>query len=79
MDIEASNNLLVEYKDVFEGLGCLQGDHHIDIDQSIPPVQHASHRTPVALKKKLKQKIDEMEKTASLQKLMNRQRGKAAW
>ena len=60
MDTEAINNLLVEYKDVFVGLGCLQGDYHVDIDQSISPVQHAPRRTPVALKKKLKQKIDEI-------------------
>ena len=30
VDTEVSeNNLLVEYKDVFEGLGYLQGDYHI--------------------------------------------------
>ena len=69
VDTEAINNLLVEYKDVFEGLGCLQGDYHIDIDQSIPPVQHAPRRTPVALKKKLKQKIDEMEKKGVIAKV----------
>ena len=71
MDTEAINNLLVEYKDVFEGLGCLQGDYHIDIEQSIPPVQHAPRHTPVVLKKKLKQKIDQMEKKVTLQKLTN--------
>ena len=54
--VGSENSLLVQYKDVFEGLGCLQGDYHIDIDNSVPPVQHAPRRTPVALKKRLKQK-----------------------
>ena len=67
--VGSENSLLVQYKDVFEGLGCLQGDYHIDIDNSVPPVQHAPRRTPVALKKRLKQKIDEMEKKGIIAKV----------
>ena len=65
----SENSVLVEYNDVFEGLGCLQGDYHIDIDKSVLPVQHAPRRTPVALKKRLKQKIDEMEKKGIIAKV----------
>lgn len=50
-----------EYQDIFKGLGCLQGEHHIDIDKAVSPVQHAPRRTPVALKERLKQKIQEIE------------------
>ena len=36
MDTVVVNNLLMEYKDMFEGLGYVSaGDYHIDIDHSI--------------------------------------------
>lgn len=50
-----------EYADVFEGLGCLPGEYHIEIDSTVPAVQHAPRRAPVALKAKLKEKITELE------------------
>ena len=39
--IDHEDTLLADYKDVFEGLGCLPGDYHIEIDHTVPPVQHA--------------------------------------
>ena len=69
VDTEVSkNSLLAEYNDVFEGLGCLQGDYRIEIDHSVPPVQHAPRHTPVALKKRLKQKLMKWNEKASLQR-----------
>jgi hypothetical protein len=52
--------ILQEYQDVFTGLGCLEGEYHIDIDPSITPVQHTPRRVPVALRKSLQEKIDSM-------------------
>ena len=59
----ASNEdaLLQEYKDVFDGLGCLPDDYHIAIDPNVPPVQHAPRRAPVALKAKLRDKLRDLE------------------
>ena len=51
-------DLIDQYKDVFEGLGCLDGDYHIELDPSVPPVQHIPRRVPVALKEQLKVKLD---------------------
>ncbi|XP_014662711.1 PREDICTED: uncharacterized protein K02A2.6-like [Priapulus caudatus] len=58
-----------EYSDVFKGLGCLQGEYHIEIDPEIRPVQHAPRRVPVPLKDRLKDKIDHMEKQGIIAKV----------
>ena len=53
-------DLIDQYKDVFEGLGCLEGDYHIELDSSVSPVQHVPRRIPVALKEQLKVKLDSL-------------------
>ena len=55
------DTLIREYRDVFEGLGCLPGEYQIEIDSKVSPVQHAPRRAPVALKAKLKEKLHELE------------------
>ena len=67
--VNREDTLLADYKDVFKGLGCLTGNYHIEIDHSVRPVQHAPRRTPVALKKRLKEKIDEMEQKGIIAKV----------
>ncbi|PFX33792.1 Retrovirus-related Pol polyprotein from transposon 17.6 [Stylophora pistillata] len=56
------DKLMRDFEDVFTGLGCLPGEYDIEIDPDIRPVEHTPRRVPVALKAKLKEKIDEMEK-----------------
>ena len=51
-------DMIDQYKDVFEGLGCVEGDYHIEFDSSVSPVQHVPRRVPVALKEQLKVKLD---------------------
>ncbi len=51
-----------EYKDVFEGLGCLPGEHRISIDDTVAPVVHACRKVPFALREKLKEELARMEK-----------------
>ena len=41
--------ILHEYRDVFEGLGCLPGEYNITVDQSYTPVVHAPRRLPIAI------------------------------
>ncbi|XP_061178377.1 uncharacterized protein K02A2.6-like [Saccostrea echinata] len=53
--------LLTEYKDVFEGIGRLEGDYHLVVDKSIPPVVHPPRRVPLALKAQLKDELDRLE------------------
>ena len=39
-----------EYKDIFQGLGCIQGEHSIKVDPEKEPVIHARRKVPFALK-----------------------------
>ena len=46
----ASEKIMERYADVFQGLGCLDGDYHIKIDPAVSPVVHPPRRVPFALK-----------------------------
>ncbi|XP_038075576.1 uncharacterized protein K02A2.6-like [Patiria miniata] len=54
-------NLLHEYGDIFEGLGCLPGMHTIIIDETAQPVVHACRKVPFALHNGLKRELERME------------------
>lgn len=56
-----TDKVLKEYGDVFEGLGKLPGKLHLEVDDTIPPVQHMARRVPISLRKELRKKLDEME------------------
>ena len=53
--------ILHEYRDVFEGLGCLPGEYNITVDQSYTAVVHAPRRLPIAIRALVQEKLDEME------------------
>ena len=58
----APSDMLDEYKDVFEGLGCItNATHHIKIDKHSKPVVHPPRRVPVTLRSKLKDELNRME------------------
>ena len=50
-----------KYPDVFEGLGCLPGKHHISLVDNAVPVKHACRKVPFPLRDKLKEELDKME------------------
>ena len=57
----AQDDVLSEYKDVFEGLGCITNvTHHIEIDPTQKPVVHPPRRVPVILRPKLKDELKRM-------------------
>ncbi|UYV75303.1 K02A2.6-like [Cordylochernes scorpioides] len=55
-------NLLDKYKDIFEGIGCLQGEYKLETDPTIKPIKQAPRRVPITLRKELKEKLIDMEK-----------------
>lgn len=57
---ELKDAILQEYGDVFNGIGCMPGEHTIQVDSSVRPVVHAPRKLPVALKDSIKKKLDEM-------------------
>ena len=48
-----------DYQDVFKGLGHI-GTSSFEVDPSAVPVQHTSRRIPVALKKEVKTKLEDL-------------------
>ena len=56
----AKAQLLQEYPDCFQGVGCFEGEYHITLDKSVPPVVHPPRRVPVALQQPLRQEIDRL-------------------
>ena len=55
-----SNAILEQYKDVFEGLGELPGEYRIITDERVKPKVHPLRRVPVAIRLKIKEKLDEL-------------------
>jgi hypothetical protein len=63
VDASSSTNALMEqYADIFTGVGCMPGEHHISVDKSVPPVIHASRKIPLNLRLKVQQQLNEMER-----------------
>ena len=53
--------LLKEYKDVFTGIGLFPGQpYHIEVDESIPPVQHPPRQVPVHLQPAYKRELERL-------------------
>lgn len=55
------NPFMEDYRDVFEGLGCLLEEHKIHIDETVAAVVHACRKVPFALREKLKEELVCME------------------
>jgi hypothetical protein len=55
------HELLKGYDELFTGLGCLSGEHTIEIDRSYTPVIHPPLRVPLALKEQIKEELQRME------------------
>lgn len=60
---------MMEFKDVFEGLVCLPGEHKRHIDKTVTPVVHACRKVPFALRERLKDELARMEKLNVIKKI----------
>lgn len=54
---------------MFQGLGCLPGTHHIQVDPSVSPRVLPTRRVPLALHSKLKKKLQELEQSSVIEKV----------
>ena len=57
-DETAKARILNEYADVFDGIGCFEGEYNITLDSTMPPVMHSPRRVHVALREPLKEELD---------------------
>ncbi|XP_073966540.1 uncharacterized protein [Choristoneura fumiferana] len=54
--------LFKEYSDIFEGYGKLPGEVSLEIDASVPPRIQSARRVPMAVREKLKEELEQLEK-----------------
>ncbi|CAH3036893.1 unnamed protein product [Porites evermanni] len=52
--------VVMQYKDVFEGDGMLEDKLHLHVDQNVKPVQMPVRRPPIALKEKYKKELERL-------------------
>ena len=58
---EEAQQLLEQYKDVFDGDGCLSGPVSFEVDENITPKHRKPRRIPVAIREDLKKELDNFE------------------
>jgi len=69
------NDILSEFSDVFTGIGSIPGEHHIVIDNTVPPVVHPPRRIPLTVEAKLKKTLDKLENDG----IITKQDGPTDW
>ena len=67
--IKDKQDLTQQYPECFNGIGKFQGEYHITVDPSVPPVIHPPRRVPVSLKDDIKSELDDMVKNGIITKL----------
>lgn len=60
-EVKQKDNLLDEFNDVFEGLGCVEGEYEIKLKDNACPTTQPQRNVPVRLLDKLKETIDDLE------------------
>ena len=55
---DARSELLCQYQDCFQRIGCFQRESHFTLDPTVPPVIHPPQRVPEALREPLKRELD---------------------
>ena len=64
--------LLKEYKDVFTGIGLFPGQpYHIEVDESIPPVQHPPRQVPVHPQPAYKRELERLSDLGTITEVQN--------
>lgn len=64
--------LLKEYKDVFTGIGLFPGQpYHIQVDESIPPVQHPPRQVPVHIQPAYKKELERLLELGIITEIQN--------
>ena len=68
--VTSYDTLLSEFSDLFEGLGCLPGDHGITVDENVTPVVEPCRKISFVLYDKLKVELNRMEKSDVIEKVV---------
>ena len=52
-------------------IGTMEEEHHIPVDPNVPPVKHAPRKVPVAVRRKLEEKLVMLEQKGVLEKVIH--------
>lgn len=66
---EEIKSVILEYSDVFGGIGKMPGKVSLKYDSSVTPVVHSSRPIPAALRDPAKNKLDSLEKSDIIEKV----------
>lgn len=61
--------IIEQYKDVFNGIGCLETPYQIKLNENAKPVVHATRKVALPLLQPLKESLDDLEKSGIIQKV----------
>ena len=64
-----SRKELEMYPNLFNGLGKIEPEHHIKLKKDISPKVHPPRKIPASLQQKIKEELDNMEKTGVIRKI----------
>ena len=64
-----NNDITVKYKDIFVGEGKLEGKLHLEVDETVTPVKLPVRKVPIAMKDKLKNELERLQKLGVIQRV----------
>ena len=66
---EPIENILVNYEDVFKGVGCLPGEYNLEVDPTVTPVPVRPRKIPLSMKEDVKVKLDALTEQGIIEKV----------
>ena len=66
-----AESVILNYPDVFDGLGCLDGEVKLEIEKDVCPVAQPPRKVPVALRERLREELNDMEKNGVIIRATN--------
>ena len=66
---EPKQTIMEMYPNLFKGLGKIEPEHHIKLKKDISPKVHPPRKIPASLQQKIKEELDNMEKTGVIRKI----------
>ena len=67
--IKDKDDLVKQHPGCFDGIGKFQGQYHITVDPSVPPVVQAQRCVPLSLREDIKRELNDMESKGIIMKL----------
>jgi len=58
--ITGKQDLVGQFPECFDGIGKFEGEYHITLDPTVPPVVHLPRRVPLSMKDDINAELDDM-------------------